>query len=295
MNSTERGDLCFFSSVLYQIYQITKQQPMIFPVGETFKSFLFRFFFFCLCGPSNKYCTRRRRRNTPCLSRPSGERAAARGLCSSPPHVSRRSLLGGARVCGVSGKSTSEFFLSPFTGSHNLSVSAQSCSPSQCAPLVRHRRRRAQVFGVFFVVEFLLFILGGGWGGRTPQQFQLSLFSIVSNLRVSSSWISTARFVYVRERRGLLLLLLLPCRLLSSGRDVASAHTDARCQKRDVRWTLPWIQHEESRLLTSPPPRTAPHRTAPHRTAYPSTIAGAEDCGRAAAQVPFISSAPGDM
>lgn len=106
----------------------------------------------------------------------------------------------------------------------------------------------------------------GGQDPTTISTVSLSIVSaerhLVSNLRVSSSWISTARFVYVRERRGLLLLLLLPCRLLSSGRDVASAHTDARCQKRDVRWTLPWIQHEESRLLTSPPP-TAPHRTAP--------------------------------
>lgn len=33
----------FFLMRFYQIYQITEQQPMIFPVGETFKSLLFRF------------------------------------------------------------------------------------------------------------------------------------------------------------------------------------------------------------------------------------------------------------
>lgn len=80
-------------------------------------------------------------------------------------------------------------------------------------------------FWVFFVV-FLLFILGGGWGGRTPQQFQLSLFQ---SFRRSATLFRTSAFPPPGSRlRGLFMCVSVEgscccccyCRVASSPRDV---------------------------------------------------------------------------
>lgn len=63
--------LCFFLSRFNQIYGITKLHPMIFPVGEAFKYFCLFVFFVSLDRAIN-IARADGRRNTPCLSRPSG-------------------------------------------------------------------------------------------------------------------------------------------------------------------------------------------------------------------------------